>query len=97
MSTTKKLFVLDEIEDEKSLFHWKETLHPVESAWFKLCEGEKKGLKFCMPLKHPSYSEDLEKSLEELSEGDKVRLSVKPNTKRKVSFLIHSVEERLSN
>jgi hypothetical protein len=67
-----------------------------DCRWFKLLEGEKKGLEFLFPLNYPDYDEEIKNAMNGLSEDEYVRLSLKSVNEKDTVWICTSIETDIS-
>lgn len=67
-----------------------------DCRWFKLLEGEKKGLEFLFPLNYPDYDEEIKNAMNGLSEDEYVRLSLKSVNEKDTVWICTGIETDIS-
>lgn len=60
--------------------------------WFELLEGEKRGLQFAIPVKHPEYDTGMQEQLTGLSEGDVIEMKLKSVNERCTAWICHGLD-----
>ena len=72
-----------------------ENTYAVPAAWFKITEPtyKKHGKQFAIPLKHPTYSSELQHTLKQLNPKDTIKLQLKSTTDKHIKWYIHNYQQ----
>jgi len=90
--TSTKEFVLSDVSEGHDIDYEGKLYPDVDLLWFKLLEGEKRGLEFPIPAEHPEYDEDVESKLRRLDDGQKVKMKCESMNKRNTSWICNEIE-----
>ena len=85
-------FRLETVSEDQTV-DYEETLYTTDVMWFKLMEGDKRGLEFAIPVQHPECPSEVSEQLQDIQMGESVRMKWKSVNKRMTSWVCTEIDD----